>query len=308
MIVVFGSLNMDMVMQVEQMPRPGETVLCSRYQMIAGGKGANQAVAAARAGSTVKLFGKVGDDEFGRLIVNSLQASDIDLLGVGISKQSSTGCAAITVDAFGENMITVASGANLEAKEKDIPNFLLSSETILLLQMETPVEENWQLIERAKRFGAKIILNLAPAHPIPHEVLQKVDVLIMNEIETTPLALHLGLNVISPMVTAKSIAAKYGMTCIVTLGKKGAVACSPQGVWEVDAMSIEALDTTGAGDAFVGVLAASIEQEMELQIALRRASIASGLACLKKGAQTSLPTHEEVDANLNRVSSPRRMG
>lgn len=308
MIVVFGSLNMDMVMQVEQMPRPGETVLCSRYQMIAGGKGANQAVAAARAGSPVKLFGKVGDDEFGRLILQSLQDSSVDLLGVEVSKQNSTGCASITVDSFGENMITVASGANLDAKEKDIPNFLLAKETTLLLQMETPAQENWQLIHRAKKFGARIILNLAPAHQVPHDVLQSVDVLIMNEIETTLLALHLGFNVISPMVTAKSIAAKYGITCIVTLGKKGAVACSPQGVWEVDAMSIEALDTTGAGDAFAGVLAASIEQEMELQIALRRASVASGLACLKKGAQTSLPTHEEIDAHLNRVSSPRRMG
>src|SRR3990167_3735238 len=167
MIVVFGSLNIDMVMRVEKMPRPGDTVLCPSYQMVAGGKGANQAIAAAKAGSSVKLFGNVGDDEFGRTVLDSLRESKVDLTGVGISKESSTGCAAVAVDVHGENMITVASGANLNAREEAIPDFLLSNETTLLLQMETPVKENWDLIRRAKKFGAKIILNLAPAYNIP---------------------------------------------------------------------------------------------------------------------------------------------
>jgi len=308
MIVVFGSLNIDMVMQVEKMPRPGETVLCPRYQMVGGGKGANQAVAAAKAGTTVKLFGKVGDDEFGRMVLSALKDSDVDLMGVGISKDNSTGCAAITVDAHGENMITVASGANLYAHEKEIPDFLLSKETTLLLQMETAVEENWHLIHRAKKFGAKIILNLAPAHDIPQDILKSVDVLVMNQIEASLLALHLGFELISPMVVVRRISANYGMTCIVTLGKQGAMACSPQGIWEVEAMAIEAIDTTAAGDAFVGVLASSLEKGMDLPSALRRASIASGLTCLKQGAQTSLPTDQEIEANIQKIPIPRRTG
>jgi ribokinase len=306
MIVVFGSLNIDMVMQVEKMPRPGETILCPSYQMVAGGKGANQAVAAANVGTVVKLFGKVGDDEFGRTVLSALRKSNVDLTGVGISKESSTGCAAITVDAQGENIITVASGANLKAKEKEIPSFLLSHETTLLLQMETPVEENWSLIRRAKKYGAKIILNLAPAHDIPKDILHNLDILVMNQIEATLLALHLRFEVISPLVVARRMAANFGITCIVTLGKQGAIACSPEGIWEVKSMDIKAVDTTAAGDAFVGVLAASIERGMDLSTALRRASVASGLACLSKGAQTSLPTNYHIENNLQSVALPRR--
>lgn len=306
MIVVFGSLNIDMVMRVEKMPRPGDTVLCPNYQIVAGGKGANQAFAAAKAGSSVKLFGKVGDDEFGRIVLGALRDSNIDLTGVGISKESSTGCAAIAVDAHGENMITVASGANLKVSEKEIPNFLLSKDTTLLLQMETPVQENWNLIRRAKKFGARIILNLAPAHEIPKDILESLDILIMNQIEANLLALHLEFEVISPIVTAKRIAANYGITCIVTLGKQGAMACSPEGTWEVKAMEIEAVDTTAAGDAFVGVLAESIEKDMDLASALRRASVASSLTCLNKGAQTSLPTSSAIEENLQKIPLPRR--
>jgi len=306
MIVVFGSLNTDMVMQVEKMPRPGETVLCPSYQMIAGGKGANQAVAAARVGTSVKLFGKVGDDEFGRTVLSSLRASNVDLTGVGISKESSTGCAAIAVDIHGENMITVASGANFSAQEKEIPDFLLAKGTTLLLQMETPAQENWKLIHRAKKFGAKIILNLAPAHDIPQDILQSLDILVMNQIEANLLGLYLGFEVISPIVVARRIAANYGITCIVTLGKQGAMACSPEGSWEVKAMEVEAVDTTAAGDAFVGVFAASIEKGMDLPTALRHASVASGLSCLSKGAQTSLPTNQRIEANLQKVAPPRR--
>ncbi len=307
MLVVFGSLNMDMVMRVEKMPHPGETVLCPSYQMIAGGKGANQAVAAAKAGASVKLFGKVGDDEFGRLVLDSLKKSTVDLTGVTTCKEASTGCATICVDAQGENMIAVASGANLATREADIPAFLLSKDTTLLLQMETPVEENWQLIRRAKKFGARILLNLAPAHNVPHPILQSLDVLIVNQVEATLLALHLGFDVISPTVAARRIAANFGIMCVVTLGKQGAIACSSAGTWEVKAMDIDAIDTTAAGDAFTGVLAASLDAGMDFSLALRRASTASGLACLNNGAQSSLPSDLQIESNLKRVPLPRQI-
>ena len=307
MIIVFGSLNIDMVMQLENLPRPGETVLCPRYLMIPGGKGANQAVAAAKAGASVKLFGVVGDDEFGRIILDSLKKSSVDLVGVSLSKESSTGCAAVCVDLQGENMIIVASGANLDAREAEIPDFLLGKETTLLLQMETVVDENWKLIRRAKKFGARVILNLAPAQGIPRDVLENLDVLVMNQNEANFLALYLECEIISPAVVAKRIAANFGMTCIVTLGKQGAMACTPEGTWEIKAMEIEAVDTTAAGDAFVAILAASLDSGVDLQQALRRASVASGLACLNKGAQTSLPTIQQIDANLSKVALPRRI-
>lgn len=307
MIVVFGSLNLDMVMRIEKMPRPGDTVLCPSYQMIAGGKGANQAVAAAKGGASVKLFGEVGDDEFGRRILSSLQNSSVDLVGVDINQNLSTGCAAICVDARGENMITVASGANLEAREAKIPDFLLSKETTLLLQMETPAEENWKLIRRAKKFGAKIILNLAPAYDIPPDILNILDALVVNQVESTLLGLHLGFEVISPAVVARRVATQFDLMCIVTLGKQGAIACTPNETWKVQAMEIEAVDTTAAGDAFVGVFAASLDRDIDLLGALRRASVASGLACLQKGAQMSLPTIQQIEENLKVIPLPRRI-
>jgi ribokinase len=307
MIVVFGSLNIDIAMRLEKMPRPGETVLCPRYAMLAGGKGANQAVAAAKGGASVKLFGKVGDDEFGRLVLSTLRESAVELAGVSISQGASTGCATICVDAQGENMITVASGANLEAQQSEIPDFLLSKETTLLLQMETRVAENWDLIRRAKKFGARIILNLAPAQEMPVDILQSVDVLVMNQNEAMLLALYLGYEVISSTVASRRIAATYGITCIVTLGRQGAMACSSEGTWAVKALEIEAVDTTAAGDAFVGVLAASLERDMDLPLALRRASVASGLTCLRQGAQASLPTSQQIEASIKKISLPRQI-
>jgi ribokinase len=307
MIVVFGSLNVDMVMRVAKMPQPGDTVLCPSYRMIGGGKGANQAVAAAKAGALVKLFGKIGKDEFGHLVLDSLKQSDVDLTGVTISEDFSTGCATICVDDQGENMITVASGANFTVREDEIPDFLLTTDTTLLLQMETPVEENWKLIRRAKKFGARVLLNLAPAQNIPLDILKSLDILILNQVEAALLALHFGFDVISPTVAARRISANFGITCIVTLGKQGAMMCSPSGTWEVKAMEIDAIDTTAAGDAFVGVLAASLDSGMAVPLALRRAAVASGLACLNNGAQSSLPTNSQIDSQLKKVPLPRQI-
>ncbi len=307
MIIVFGSLNVDMVMRVGKIPQPGETVLCPSYQMVAGGKGANQAVAAAKTNSAVKLFGKLGDDTFGALLLKSVQESTIDLMGVTSCEGISTGCATVCVDPRGENTIIVASGANLQARADDIPDHLFSKDTTLLLQMETPVEENWKLIRRAKKLGARIFLNLAPAQNVPHDILKSLDILILNQVEATLLSLHLGFDVISPAVAARRVAAKFGITCVVTLGKEGAIACSPKGTWEVKAMDIEAIDTTAAGDAFVGVLAACLDKEMPFPLSLQHASVASGLACLTHGTLSSLPSNLQIDKNLKRIPLPRQI-
>jgi ribokinase len=307
MIVIFGSINVDILMEVDKMPQPGSTVVCPSYQMLPGGKGANQAAAIAKAGSPVKLFGKIGDDSFGHFVLDSLKASSIDLTGVSMSPGSTTGCAMVCVDSQGENMISVAAGANFDAREAQIPSFLLTKETTLLLQMETNPEENWKLIRRAKKGGARIILNLAPAQSIPKDVLQSLDVLVLNQNEANLLALHLGFDVVSPTVAARRIAANYGITCIVTLGKQGAMSCSPEGTWEVKAMEVETIDTTASEDAFVGVLAASLEKDLSLPVTLRRASTASGLGCLQNGAQSSFPSETEIESNLKRVPLPRQI-
>src|SRR3990167_3319577 len=218
MIVVFGSLNMDMMMVLEKLPRPGDTVLCPSYELSPGGKGSTQAVAAAKAGAEVKLFGRVGEDEFGRILLDSLSKTGVDLVGISKSSDLPTGCATVCVD------------------------------------------ENWKLIRRARKFGARIILNLAPSDSIPNEILDCIDVLVMNEREATRLGLHLGFDIISPKIVAKRVAANFDLTCVVTLGKEGAVACMPEGTWEVGALQGEVVDTTAAGDAFVGVLAASLDE------------------------------------------------
>jgi ribokinase len=305
MIIVFGSLNMDMVMPVETMPRLGETVLCPEYRVIPGGKGANQAVAAAKAGGDVKLFGKVGNDLFGETILGALKKQDIDIRGVEIIDEP-TGCACVSVDKNGENMILVASGANRMALDTDIPDSLLSPQTTVIIQMETPVEENWLLIQRAHKAGARTVLNLAPAHLIPVNILKSLSVLIMNQIEASMLAVHLGFEVISPTIAARRISSEYNLTCVVTLGGEGAIACTPKGVWAIEAMDIKPIDTTAAGDAFVGVFAAAIDRNETIPVALRWATVASGLTCLNYGAQSSLPTMEEIKNSLSRVMQPQR--
>lgn len=305
MIIVFGSLNVDIVLPVASMPRPGDTVLCREYQILPGGKGANQAVAAAKAGSKVKMFGSVGKDEFSSLLKISLEKNDVDATALQ-TVEMPTGCATICVDEGGENMITVASGANLQAAESSIPDALLAPETTLVLQMEVLPEQNWNLINRAHAKGARIILNLAPAQAIPEDILQKLSFLVLNQIEATMLALHLGFDVISPTIAARRIASKYGVTTIVTLGAEGAFACNALESWSVPAMSIKAIDTTAAGDAFVGVFAASLDKGYPIDQSLRRAAVASGLTCLTVGAQPSLPTTKQIDEALSKVPTPRR--
>lgn len=306
MIVVFGSVNVDMVMVVKTMPRPGDTVLSPSYKMIPGGKGANQAVAAARAGSEVKFFGSVGQDDFGKFAVSAMEEASVDLTGISKCTEP-TGCAMVCVDATGENMISVASGANDKADQSKIPDFLLSKGNTVLLQLETPAQQNWNLIERAKKIGARTILNLAPAHNVPVNILESIDILVLNQIEATTLALHLGFDVISPTVAARRIATNFGITCVVTLGAEGAIACSPEGVWQVQAMKIDAVDTTAAGDAFVGVLAASLDGGLSLPEALNRASAASGLACTTSGAQSSLPHQSAINEAVHNLSAPSQI-
>jgi len=305
MIVVFGSINIDLVVPVERLPRPGETVLGPRYTLVPGGKGANQALAAARAGSQVRMIGRVGRDGFADLAVAQLKAAGINLSAVE-QDDLPTGCALIPVDRAGGNLIIVASGANSAAAERQVADALVGPDTLVMLQMEVPLAENWRLVERAKRRGARVVLNCAPAAAVPRATMAALDWLVVNEGEAELLARSLSLTAVDARSAGAAIAKVVGTTVIVTLGGEGAAAFSGPDAWTVGPLPIKPVDTTAAGDAFVGAFAAAVDGGADLPTALHRASTAGGLACTVAGAQPSLPTKAAIERRLRDLAPARR--
>lgn len=314
MIVVFGSLNVDIITKVEHLPVPGETVLCPGYLMVPGGKGSNQACAAARAAKgdpalaseRIAMIGATGDDDFGPQATAMLADAGVDLSAMA-KVPHPTACALIWVDAHGENSIVVASGANLHIRAEQVPDAFLGPQTTLLLQMEVPAEQNWAVIEKAKAAGTRIVLNVAPAAPVPEAALKAIDVLVVNEIEAAMVAKEVGLAAGSPQESARALADRFALTVIVTLGGAGAAAFTADGAWAVDALKITPVDTTGAGDAFVGVLAQGLDAGLDLPEAVRRASVGAALACLTLGCQSSYVGGDQIRARLGELPPPRRL-
>jgi ribokinase len=313
MIVVFGSINVDLVIRAEALPRPGETVLAPGYAVAPGGKGANQAVAAARAGADVHMAGCVGADGFAAPALATLSEAGVDL-GAVREVKSPTGLAMICVNGEGRNQIAVASGANREARAGQLaahgphePHGLLGTGTTLVLQLELDPGETWEAAARARAAGARVLLNTAPAAPIPAKALENLDVLVMNEIEAAMLAEAAGLAAEDPVEAGRGLAAAWRMDTVVTLGAGGAMAFTRDATWRVGALHIEPVDTTAAGDAFTGVLAATLDGGADLARALHRASVAGGLACTAPGAQPSLPTADAIEAALPRLSPAERV-
>ncbi|MGI9501028.1 MAG: ribokinase [Geminicoccaceae bacterium] len=287
MLLVFGSLNADMLFAVEALPRPGETVLCPGYELAAGGKGANQAAAAAKAGADVRMVGHLGDDSFGAFTRDVMVGAGVDCSTVGTSKRA-TAIAVIGVDRAAENQIIVASGANLDTHPDQISSTLLGPSVTVLCQNEILPEATFELLKRAKAAGAQTMLNLAPAAALEREMAGHLDVLIVNEIEA---AMAVGHEAIGDdaLMFATDLSRQLGVTVVITLGANGAVAAGPAGRFMATSLKVEPVDTTGAGDAFVGVLAAALDQGENLPLALQRASVGAGLACTGLGAQTSQP-------------------
>jgi ribokinase len=284
-IVVFGSINIDLIIAAATLPAPGETVIGDSYRLAPGGKGANQALAAARDGARVMLVGAVGKDAFANSALALLRAEGVEL-SLFESTDRPTGCAAITVAAGGENMITVAAGANRLARADMVPDAALGPDAIALVQMEVPPAEVARLVARAKHRGCRVMLNLAPAMPLSAETLQQIDVLVANETEAASLDR-----------APADLAVACRLVLVVTRGERGASAYLPDGsAIAVPALAVAAIDTTGAGDTFVGVLAAALDAHLPLAEALRRASIGAGLSCRTPGAQPSMPTRAAIDA------------
>jgi len=287
MIVVFGSINVDLIFPVTHLPAAGETVLGGDYRVAPGGKGANQALAARRAGSAVTMIGAVGRDAFAEAALSLLRRDGVEL-GLVTASDRPTGCAAIAVDPQGENLIAVSSGANLGVVASQTPDGLLGSETTLVLQREISIGENALLIERARARGARIILSLAPAGSIATAEIEDIDIMIANEGEAATLG--------------ADVARELRQALVVTRGAAGAVAyLRDGGPITVPALPVAPVDTTGAGDTFAGVLAAGLDQGLALEAALRRASAAAALACLAVGAQSAMPNRAAIDAAVGRL-------
>jgi ribokinase len=283
MIVVFGSINLDLIFALPAIPRPGETVLGPGVQVEPGGKGANQAVAAARDGARTVMIGAVGRDAFADDALTMARAAGIDLAGIA-RVDATTACAAIAVDPQGRNAIAVGSGANLSARAAQIDDGLLTPDTTLLLQMELSPDETAAAIRRAKGRVGRIVLNLAPAGSLPRDALEAVDILVVNEHEADWLAASLGC---AP--DADAMRRALGVDIVRTLGGDGVEAATGEGTIRLPAHPIAPVDTTAAGDCFVGVMAAALDRGAGMRAALERANRAAALCCLRAGSQGSLP-------------------
>jgi ribokinase len=297
-VVVVGSLNMDLVVQVPYFPIPGETLLGGEYHQHPGGKGANQAVAAARAGSDVTMIGRVGQDGFGDDLRKHLTVDGIDIRWLESLADAPTGVAFITVDDSAQNCIIVSSGANTKLMPDDLPEAVIQAADVLVLQLEVPLPTVLHAAQLAQQAGTKVILNLAPAQALTPEQLRHIDVLVVNESEAALLADEDVADVsLNPETTARALAEQVP-TVILTLGAAGVVWCHDKTTHRLPSFAVEAVDTTAAGDGFVGALAVAYDGPESLIEAVRFASATGALAVTQAGAQPSLPSRAAIDAFL----------
>lgn len=299
-IVVVGSSNTDMILQMERIPRPGETILGGQFSMAAGGKGANQAVAAARAGGNVTFLARVGNDMFGRQAIEGFRQDGIDVQHVIEDPAAPSGVALIFVAADGENSIGVASGANACLSPADVQQVapLIAAADVLVMQLETPLETIAEAASMAAQNGVTVILNPAPAQPLDDSLLQNVSILTPNETEAELLT---GVPVTDEPGAARAAKTLHGKgvaTVIVTLGSRGAYVSSDQFTGLIPAFRVEAVDTTAAGDVFNGALAVALSEDQSLEEAVRFASAAAALSVTILGAQPSAPLRRDVEVML----------
>lgn len=299
MITVFGSINMDLVAISNRLPKPGETVTGKTFSTAAGGKGANQALAARRAGATVKMAGAIGDDAFAAPALTLLRDARADLSLVKTVAEP-TGTAVILIGEGGENMISVIPAANGEILDTDGQRAVseMSEGDILMLQFEIPAEAIEAALKAAKAKRVTTIINTAPLTPQAQSLSRLADIVIANE---TEFELLIGKADLSSDAREKELAALHqetGQTLIVTLGAEGVIAIRNGKVFKATGLKIVPVDTVGAGDTFCGYLAASLDAGLDFEAALRRAAVAGSLACTREGAQPSIPVASEVDARL----------
>ena len=290
-IVVLGSLNIDLVVTVPHLPRPGETILGEQLGRYPGGKGANQAVAAARLGGEVAIVGRVGSDSFGPGLIQNLEANGVDAAGVEVDTAAATGAALIYVEASGQNMIAVAPGANARLDASDVQRAVarLQAGDVLLTQLEIPVPVVDQAARAARRADVRVLLNAAPARRLDAGLLSQLDALVVNEREAAAL-----VDQGDPSHAASALHAAGARIAIVTLGPAGSIFCDNTGVHRVEPFRVTAIDSTGAGDAFMGALAAGIARGLDTETAVCFANAAGAAATTSLGAQAALPRPDDL--------------
>ncbi len=303
-LLVVGSLNMDQVVRVTRVPMLGETLLgAGSLKLVPGGKGANQAVAMARLGSPVMMAGRVGTDPFGGQLVQALRSDGINTDLVVVDQDEASGTAFIFLTTDGDNAIVVASGANMHVGQDQAQMqailAMLSQTQALVLQLEIPLETVKTLIAAGRQAGTMVVLNLAPAQPLPREVLQQVSVLVVNESEATLLSGQ-RIETQDDATIVAQVLHSYGIgTVVITLGSRGAMLVTSDETGNTrriyrTAPNVQVVDTTAAGDCFVGAITVALSEGQSAEQALRFAVYASALKVTKFGAQSGLPTREEV--------------
>ncbi len=299
MITVFGSINLDLVATTPRLPKPGETVPGTGFATAAGGKGANQALAARRAGASVRMVGAVGRDAFAAPALDLLDKAGTDLSSVA-QVDGPTGTALILVGGDGENMIAVVPGANGTVSPEQAKDAVSRSAEgdFLMLQLEVPVASVRAALEAAKARGVRSVLNTAPLIPEAAELARLADIVIANETEFERLVGRDNLSASEREEMLLSMHGDTGQTLIITLGADGVIAAEGGLLHRTKGLKIEPVDTVGAGDTFCGYLTASLDAGLVFDEALRRAAVAGSLACLKAGAQPSIPLAAEVTASL----------
>ncbi|AMM85094.1 ribokinase [Martelella sp. AD-3] len=299
MITVFGSINMDLISTTERLPEPGETVTGTSFSTAPGGKGANQALAARRAGSAVAMAGAVGSDEFATPATALLSEAGVDLSFLKTT-DGPTGTAMILVGGDGENVIVINAAANGTLTEEDALAAVgrMSPGDLLMLQLEVPAPAIRAALEAARRKGVTSVLNTAPLTPEAAALGALADIVIANETEFERLVGAEELGSEGRIAMLKTHHDKTGQTMVITLGGDGVIAMHEGAFFRIDALKIDPVDTVGAGDTFCGYLASGLEQGLSFEAAAHRASVAGALACLKPGAQPSIPTADEVTARL----------
>jgi ribokinase len=304
-ITVVGSLNMDLVVRAPRIPRPGETMIGGEFRTVPGGKGANQAVAAARLGGQVSMIGRVGGDAFAQSLLDSLVADGVNHTFVTQDPEAATGVALIVVDDAGENSIVVASGANMRLSPADVDaaEAAIAAADVLLVQLEVPLAAVARAARVANAYGVTVILNPAPACPLPDELLHLVDVLVPNESETALLT-RLPIGDRAEIEAAAMALRELGVDSVVlTLGERGALLVGEGEKELIPAFEVTPMDTTAAGDAFVGGFAVALAEGRSLADAVRWGNAAGALATTKLGAQPSLPARRAVEALIAQGST-----
>ena len=301
-IVVIGSSNTDMIVKTGRIPAPGETVIGGRFSTAPGGKGANQAVAAARAGGDATFVARVGNDMFGQEAIAGFIIEGIDVTYVTTDAEAPSGIASIIVDENGENSIAVASGANANLLPADIAcaHDAITSASILIMQLEIPIETVVAAAEIACENGVKVILNPAPAQPLAEDILKTVSILTPNESETELLT-GISIQTEDDARNATEVLLGRGVeTVLLTLGANGVVVATGDQFDKIPAFKVTPVDTTAAGDVFNGALAVALAEGKELAGAVMFANAAAAISVTRLGAQPSAPTRREVDEFLTR--------